>query len=581
MKLLVALAALMISLTTISEAWSALTDNLVALYEFENNFLDTSASLFGNHGTPVNSPSFAAGKIGQAMSLTGTRDYMTLNPATLTDLNFGDTTMGTTTDFSVSMWIRQDNNVSDPAVFSNKDWNNGNNTGINWAPKGNGIFDLNTKGSTGVRRDLDTAANSASLGVGIWSLVTMTVDRDAQTKLYINGVNTGTIPVTSIGSFNAGLPWNVGQDGTGNYSVEFTGAVDELAIWRRALTPTEASQLWNSGAGIALGDQIVESTLKLVIDRQTGAMQIENNTGQPQDLIGYQITSQAGTFNQAGWTPITGRLDAFGDGSIDIDDPWIVATSASSVSDLSELSLGTGTIPDGVTVELGNGNWAKYYQEAGDVLFEYAEPGNQLLTQGKIEFTSGAGAYSFVDLNFDGTLNSQDWTKLQSGFGLSLSGLSQAQRYRLSDLNNDGKHSLDDILEFRLAYDAANSPGAFEAMLRGVPEPTTASLAVVAISLALMIRRGRILLVLLTISLVSLNEQSANAANLFSQNFNSLPLGPKVDETLAGTNVWTDVPPAGWSIDNSGVPNGGVTEWSGWAFTDRNWWTSAAGWCRN
>jgi hypothetical protein len=55
-----------------------------------------------------------------------------------------------------------------------------------------------------------------------------------------------------------------------------------------------------------------------------------------------------------------------------------------------------------------------------------------------------------------------------------------------------------------------------------------------------------------------------------------------VDES-AGTEVWTDTPPPGWVIDESGVPGigdpatDGVTEWAGWAFTDKEWWTSVAG----
>ena len=46
-------------------AHAALTDNLVGLYEFESNFLDTSGSPQSSHGTPVDGPQFAAGKIGQ------------------------------------------------------------------------------------------------------------------------------------------------------------------------------------------------------------------------------------------------------------------------------------------------------------------------------------------------------------------------------------------------------------------------------------------------------------------------------------------------------------------------------------
>ncbi|MCB1094459.1 MAG: hypothetical protein KDN22_02670 [Verrucomicrobiae bacterium] len=78
---------------------------------------------------------------------------------------------------------------------------------------------------------------------------------------------------------------------------------------------------------------------------------------------------------------------------------------------------------------------------------------------------------------------------------------------------------------------------------------------------------------------------------IFSENFDSLPLGPNVDEAFVGDAVWTNIPPQGWVVDNSGVPgndspdeNGdgypdldGVTEWAGWAYVEPFWWSQAAG----
>ena len=52
--------------------------------------------------------------------------------------------------------------------------------------------------------------------------------------------------------------------------------------------------------------------------------------------------------------------------------------------------------------------------------------------------------------------------------------------------------------------------------------------------------------------------------------------GP-VDETKipADTKGWTNTPPEGWSVDNSKMPSGGVTEWRGWTFATDEFWTSA------
>jgi len=70
---------------------------------------------------------------------------------------------------------------------------------------------------------------------------------------------------------------------------------------------------------------------------------------------------------------------------------------------------------------------------------------------------------------------------------------------------------------------------------------------------------------------------------LLSEDFNGLALGPNVDETVVGANVWTKTPPTGWVIDDTGVPGvgdpdqDGVTEWAGWSFADRAWWAQIGG----
>ena len=70
---------------------------------------------------------------------------------------------------------------------------------------------------------------------------------------------------------------------------------------------------------------------------------------------------------------------------------------------------------------------------------------------------------------------------------------------------------------------------------------------------------------------------------VFSEDFENLTLGPSLDEGTPGTEVWTKTSPNGWTINDSGVPgNGndatdGVTEWAGWSFADKDWWTETAG----
>ncbi len=50
-----------------------------------------------------------------------------------------------------------------------------------------------------------------------------------------------------------------------------------------------------------------------------------------------------------------------------------------------------------------------------------------------------------------------------------------------------------------------------------------------------------------------------------------------MDETgiPAGVKGFTHTPPAGWSVDNSKMGTGGVTEWVGWAFATDEFWTQS------
>nr|WP_258054591.1 alkaline phosphatase family protein [Streptomyces sp. Ru71] len=54
-------------------------------------------------------------------------------------------------------------------------------------------------------------------------------------------------------------------------------------------------------------------------------------------------------------------------------------------------------------------------------------------------------------------------------------------------------------------------------------------------------------------------------------------LATRADETgiPAGPAGFTHTPPPGWSVDNSAMGGGGVTEWRGWSFTTDEFWTQA------
>ncbi|MET9732970.1 alkaline phosphatase family protein [Streptomyces sp. NPDC006458] len=54
-------------------------------------------------------------------------------------------------------------------------------------------------------------------------------------------------------------------------------------------------------------------------------------------------------------------------------------------------------------------------------------------------------------------------------------------------------------------------------------------------------------------------------------------LSTRTDETGIPATIlgYTHTPPAGWSVDNSAMGGGGMTEWRGWSFTTDEFWTQS------
>ncbi|MFJ7493678.1 alkaline phosphatase family protein [Streptomyces sp. NPDC097727] len=75
------------------------------------------------------------------------------------------------------------------------------------------------------------------------------------------------------------------------------------------------------------------------------------------------------------------------------------------------------------------------------------------------------------------------------------------------------------------------------------------------------------------------NLDGTSLAELKPDAFDALrgSLRAPVDETglPADAKGWTNTAPDGWSIDNSRMPAGGVTEWRGWSFATDEFWTGA------
>lgn len=228
-----------------------------------------------------------------------------------------------------------------------------------------------------------------------------------------------------------------------------------------------------------------------------------------------------------------------------------------------------------------------------EVLIDLGRPGEAITFAGEFVRPGDRAALARPgDLNDDGSIDINDWNAFRSGATVSVAGLPNMDAYFLGDLDLDGKHTLHDVELFRQYFDTANGAGAFVA-IQGVPEPTTWVIGATGLFLLLGwcgVSRRRLrskwLQLLIPFGLVFAATPRAVTANntLFLENFDGLTLGPNVEESLAGTAVWTKTAPTGWIHNDAGVPgvnnppsNNGVTEWAGWSFANKDWWAAAAG----
>jgi hypothetical protein len=234
---------------------------LVAHLTFDSDLTDSSGR--GNHAAAVGAPNLVPGFIGAGsfnpFTQNGTNNYATLG--TNSDFSFGKAT-----DFSIAFWARLpaggwsgDPTWSDPAFISNKDWSDSNNHGWVVATRSDGRLQWNYT-EAGNQHQKDYNGPPGVFGNPVWHHVAVTFQRTGNATTYFDGVPVSTNSIAPGGqSIDSRLPTNIGNDGTGNYSVSYgywtnafgnpaNGlAMDDVGIWRRLLTAQEICAIYNVG----------------------------------------------------------------------------------------------------------------------------------------------------------------------------------------------------------------------------------------------------------------------------------------------------------------------------------------------
>ena len=198
---------------------------LIAYYPLNGNANDYSG--YSRHGTPVNSPTYASGRLGQAIHLQGSGYVGNTGQHVL--LPFFD--FPSMSAFSISMWVNLEG-VSHP---DGESFFGTSNDGVNC---GTGDFDLASQAVFSVGgASVVTALPSSN----VWHLYTMTY-ADGTLSAFLDGqwVGASTGPV-SLSKTNAGLGahwWNA------EVSTRFIGSLDEVRVYNRAISTNEVRQIY-------------------------------------------------------------------------------------------------------------------------------------------------------------------------------------------------------------------------------------------------------------------------------------------------------------------------------------------------
>ena len=157
--------------------------------------------------------------------------------------------------FSVTLWFRSKGSQSgDPLILGNKDWSSGGNGGwlLSANEGGQNSFGTNYASTSSDRVDIEDIDYS---DVEWWFLAAVVHPGDVAVLYAGNagGMRWIAHQFPSGMSLLSDLPLNIGQDGTGMYPHNLNGDIDDLAIWKGALTFEDIQSLYADGAGVSVG----------------------------------------------------------------------------------------------------------------------------------------------------------------------------------------------------------------------------------------------------------------------------------------------------------------------------------------
>jgi hypothetical protein len=228
-------------------ATDPIPDGMVSYWRFDEvsgGIAGDSAD--GNDGNLKPSGPWTTGQIGGALEFDGVDDYVEIQDDP--SLEFGSD------PYSIELWFKtsttKDGRYGLHLISKYNGWGDNN----DWH-----LFLYDYGGTNGqiwfqgrIYSELTLIDNSKDYRDGIWHhvVVTKTDSGTSGTKLYVDGALKDSGPGVNYLDGPHSVRTGLSNLATSNHA--FPGLIDEVAIWNKALSPSEIANHWNNGAGMEI-----------------------------------------------------------------------------------------------------------------------------------------------------------------------------------------------------------------------------------------------------------------------------------------------------------------------------------------
>ncbi|MGI9106685.1 MAG: FG-GAP-like repeat-containing protein, partial [Pyrinomonadaceae bacterium] len=278
--------------------------NMTAWYPGDGNANDIQG---GNNGSLFNGATFAAGKVEQAFSFDGVDDFASFGN---TVGNFG------ASDFTVDFWINSTSLRQEEVLGNRVDCSGGNFLSIRKGSGGGLSVEVDNFGSGYI--PLNSTVNISD---GAYHHIAV-VRQGATLALYIDGRldTSGTAADGIVANINNSNNFIAGTGSCGEFGqANFTGQLDEIEIFNRAISQTEIQSIFNADSA---GKCKAEAAIQLVTntnDSGAGSLRqaiLNANAATGVQSINFNLPSGTQTITlQSQIDVTTDGVNIFGDNS--------------------------------------------------------------------------------------------------------------------------------------------------------------------------------------------------------------------------------------------------------------------------